>query len=276
MAFTPSRWSPYSPAPSLRHDEVHVARLQVDDAATRVPALEAILTPDEVNRAAAFHFVSDRERYVLARGCLRIILARYLGSSPGELRFESNRYGKPMLAGASHPGHIHFNVSHSAPLVVFAFSLGRWVGVDVERIREDLPYGELAARFFSPAELRALRSRPTEERLAHFFDTWTHKEAYVKGRGLGLSIPPERFSVAVGGDAAHPVRDSASSSDASSWVTIGIDVGDGYAAALAVEDGEWHLRCFEALDLLESGTEAAAAVADDAPSGRPEAEPASS
>lgn len=233
-----------------------------------MPALEAILTPGEANRAAAFHFAADRELYVIARGCLRIILARYLDTSPGEVRIEVNRYGKPLLADASRRWDIRFNLSHSAPSVVFAFGLGRSVGVDVERIRDDLPYDEVAARYFSPAELRALRSRPMGERRAYFFATWTHKEAYVKGRGLGLALPSERFSVAVGGDAAHPVRDAASDSEASPWETIGIDVGSEDSAALAVEGGDWNLHCFEALDALEYGIQSGAAAGHDTPGRR--------
>jgi 4'-phosphopantetheinyl transferase len=39
----------------------------------------------------------------------------------------------------------------------------------------------------------ALRALPLSQQRARFFDFWTLKEAYIKARGLGLSLPLERF-----------------------------------------------------------------------------------
>jgi 4'-phosphopantetheinyl transferase len=71
------------------------------------------------------------------------------------------------------------------------------VGVDVENIeRLDLATREVASRFFSPREFAAWCAAGPQERPARFFHYWTLKEAYIKARGMGLTIPLESFSFA--------------------------------------------------------------------------------
>jgi len=44
----------------------------------------------------------------------------------------------------------HFNLSHSGDLALYAFAYNRHVGVDVEYIRANIDYEELAQYHFSP------------------------------------------------------------------------------------------------------------------------------
>ena len=44
-------------------------------------------------------------------------------------------------------------------------------------------------------EVRALRSLPLEAQRHRFLDLWTLKESYIKARGMGLSIPLDKFSI---------------------------------------------------------------------------------
>ncbi len=65
-----------------------------------------------------------------------------------------------------------------------------------------------------------------DDRTRAFYRAWTRKEAYLKGRGEGLSFPPHRVSATIDSDfagEAHP------------WTVREFDVGPGYAAAVAVE-----------------------------------------
>src|SRR5262249_50795126 len=68
------------------------------------------------------------------------------------------------------------------------------VGVDVEHVNRRLVGLELAERFFAPVEVAALRALAEENRGEHFFAYWTLKEAYIKARGLGLSLPLDAFA----------------------------------------------------------------------------------
>jgi 4'-phosphopantetheinyl transferase len=52
----------------------------------------------------------------------------------------------------------------------------------------------LAHPSLSSVEIRALASLPPSEQRARFFAYWTLKESYIKARGVGLSLPLDRFS----------------------------------------------------------------------------------
>lgn len=227
-------------------------RVVVKEAASALPYLTKLLAADELERASAFHFDAERERYVMARGCLRVVLARHLGIQPDALRFESNEYGKPMLAGTPDADGVEFNVSHSDDLVVLGIARGRRVGVDVELMRNDLPHRDMAERFFSGSELESLRSQPPDGQMEHFFEIWARKEAYVKGRGQGFTIPSESFSVTLDDDGPAVVDDRESSSNPGRWSTAGFDVAVGYAAAVAAEGNDWHVRFYDLGPILRS------------------------
>jgi len=68
------------------------------------------------------------------------------------------RVGKPSLA--EDEGGLRFNLAHSEGAALYAFARGREVGVDVELWRDDSASMDVARRFFSAAEVRALGSPP--------------------------------------------------------------------------------------------------------------------
>lgn len=219
-----------------------MGRLRVDDVDGDI----ALLSDDERDRASSFHFEADRARYVSTRSALRTLLGGYLGSAPHSVGLVTGPHGKPLLAETTHRD-LHFNVSHASTLIVVAISHGSPIGVDVEEVITDIPYREMASRFFSPEELRVLELRPVDAQLAHFFSIWTRKEAYLKGIGTGLSIPPESFTVSGDTESPTPVEDP---SRAEQWWTSGIDVADGFKSALALPRDHWTIRPFEIAGFL--------------------------
>ena len=187
------------PSKSLNLILYVMEKLQV----SRLPNLKQVLSADEHARAERFYFQKDRERFMVARGLLRTVLGRYLNQEPSQLRFCYSPYGKPALATGSGRNTLRFNVSHSHGLALYAITCGRELGVDVELIRPELPDEEIAERFFSFQEVSGLRALPPNMRLEAFFNCWTLKEAYIKARGEGLSLPLDQFDVAlVPGEAA--------------------------------------------------------------------------
>jgi 4'-phosphopantetheinyl transferase len=188
----------------------------------RLSALWAHLSPEERARAARFHLSADRERFVVGRGLLREILASYLQVAPGDLAFSYNRQGKPALAGCS---PVEFNIAHAHEVVALAFTLGRKVGIDVERIDRAIDVLLLAERFFTAEEAASLRALDEPDRSAAFFRDWTRKEAFVKaqGEGLGRSLEP------IGAERAH-------------WSTVEVPCVDGYVATLCAQAGAWRLE----------------------------------
>src|SRR5688572_3154708 len=102
-----SIWSSPPSSLSLQPREVHVWRFELDQPSE--PFLD-LLQPDEVSRANRFYFEKDRNRFVIARGFLRLLLGRYLETEPARLTFSYGAYGKPSLEGEQ---TLRFNMSHS-------------------------------------------------------------------------------------------------------------------------------------------------------------------
>jgi 4'-phosphopantetheinyl transferase len=200
-----------------------------------------VLDEDERARARAFLFPQHRQRFIAARGTLRLILAQYLAQAPADLRFETGRHGKPALA----PGtlDLRFNVSHSDDLALYAVSEGREVGVDLERIREDLSVEDIARRSFSRSEVEGLLSLPPPARTSAFFACWTLKEAYLKARGEGLTAALDGFAVPIGpvGPAgAIAVQDALG--EPYRWSVRALTIEEPFRAAVAAEGHGWTLR----------------------------------
>src|SRR5690242_9112904 len=117
-------------------DAVHVWRARLDQSQS-LEIFFNTLAADERERAVRFQFARHRTRFIVARGVLRAILSRYLNTSASRLSFHYGAHDKPFLAGAD-LGDLRFNISHSDSLGLFAFTLGRELGVDVEQIRNDV------------------------------------------------------------------------------------------------------------------------------------------
>ncbi len=218
-------------------DAVHVWNLSVRQAQPRLGSLWQVLSEDERARATTYAFAVDYLRFVVARGTLRCLLGAYLGAAPAALRFCVGPRGKPALDGGG-PAPLHFNVAHSGDVVLIAMARSGPVGVDVERIRDDVEVDAIAARYFAPAERRALTGLPPAAQRHAFFATWVRKEAYVKARGDGLARALQTFTVSV--DPAAVVVDLADEElgVAGDWAIRSVAAGADYAAAVAVKARE--------------------------------------
>ncbi len=234
---------------SLEEDEIHVWRAHLGLDRERLERLAKTLSSDEQTRAARFHFARDRDHYIAGRGLLRSILGNYLATEPGQLRFSYNPYGKPELQSPANSGALQFNLAHSRGLALYAFTRRRQIGIDVEMIRPDFATEEIAARFFSPAEIAVLRALPREVQPVAFFNCWTRKEAFIKARGMGLSLPLDQFVVAFApGESPALVSAADDPQAAEHWAIAALEPGNGYAAALAVEGRNWKLKCWDGLE----------------------------
>jgi 4'-phosphopantetheinyl transferase len=231
---------------TLGKNEVHVWRASLELPSSEVEALQHNLTEEELVRADRFHFQRHRSHFIAARGLLRTILGRYLKTDPGTLRFGYGPRGKPELAGKAGQRALHFNVSHSHGLALYAVTDDREVGVDVERIRPDVAGEKIAERFFSPREAATLRELPAQMQQEAFFACWTRKEAYLKAIGEGITLRLDQFEVSVTpGEPAVLLSINGDLKEASHWSLKELDPGVGYVAALAVKGHGWHLRCWQ-------------------------------
>lgn len=228
---------------ALRDGEIDVWRVNLNRPAEQAESLPQILAPDERDRAARFHFPSDRRRFINARGTLRVLLGRYLGMPPAELQFRYGPFGKPSLTPQCGGDTLRFNVSHSHGLALYAFARGREIGVDLEYIRAGFAGEEMAEGFFSPREVETLRALPEDLKTRAFFNCWTRKEAYVKARGEGLSFPLNQLDVAfTPGERASLLYVRDAPSEPLRWSLRELTPAGDYAAALVVEGRDCRVR----------------------------------
>lgn len=204
--------------------------------------LHSLLSEAEQARAARFLSPLHRDRFAVAHGRLREILAERLGVPPEALQFGQAEHGKPHLAGPEARSRLQFNLSHSGDRGLVGWAENRHLGVDIELWR---PLGDEAAlvrRFFSPAENAAYAALPEPERTQGFFECWTRKEAYIKAVGRGLGLPLDSFDVAFGpGREPALLRPSAEVEVSRSWALAAPELGRGASAAVILEGDACHV-----------------------------------
>lgn len=181
------------------NDDISTAQLQV--------YRDNLLNPAERARELRFHFERDRKQFVITRALVRTTLSRYVNEVlPAEWQFVAGSHGRPEIVQAAGAA-ISFNLSHTAGLVVLAVSSPGQLGVDVENVALRPAPLEIAGHYFSALETAALHNLPAEKQGARFFHYWTLKEAYIKAKSQGLSIPLADFGFRLpGGDAAMPTN----------------------------------------------------------------------
>ena len=165
------------------HAAVTITYADLDTRFTEMQAFQALLSPDERERAARFRFPLHQQRFVVGRGMLRTILGLRLGTDPHALSFRYGPFGKPYLADGS--SALIFNVAHSERHFVVAVTTGHHLGVDLETRRCIPECHDLVRHVFSEHEQEEFtRELPAYEA---FLRGWTRKEAVLKAAGSGLS-----------------------------------------------------------------------------------------
>jgi 4'-phosphopantetheinyl transferase len=235
----PATWPLSYDWTELGQSEVHVWRLLLDLPAIYTDTVRSTLSSDEQARAERFHFQKDRNHYIVARGLLRNILSSYLGIGAGDVQFSYSRFGKPALVERYGRQSVQFNLSHSNGLAIVGVTRGRAIGIDLEHIRSNIAYEQMARLFFSPREVETLFNLPPEEQCNAFFTCWTRKEAYIKARGDGLSLDLHKFDVSLSpGESAALLNVADDPTEVARWSLVDVSPEPGYAASLAVEGHE--------------------------------------
>ena len=217
---------------------MHVWIASVDAPTLHLDSLAAMLSPDERQRAASFHFEKHQRRYIAAHAALREILSLYLGKSAADVVFTWNGFGKPFLYDAEGKDELSFNLSHSGELALAAFVRARSIGADVEFMRPIRDFERIAADHFTPQECALLEQTPIASREHMFYTFWTRKEAYIKAIGKGLSIPLTSVDTSMPeGVAGRRIERAPDAPQVASWWLSDLVVPSGYAGALVVEEG---------------------------------------
>jgi 4'-phosphopantetheinyl transferase len=175
--------------PVLNQADVHIWYRATDSLdSDAVKLADQHLSIDERIRRDRFRFEADRRDFTTAHDLLRRTLSEYADVAPADWRFDTNKYGKPIIhSGFPQAQTLSFSLSRTRGCVVCAISSNAQLGVDVERIEQSQHASEAADQYFSETESAWLRSSSDEVRSIHFTELWTLKEAYLKAIGVGLS-----------------------------------------------------------------------------------------
>ncbi|MGI9549671.1 MAG: 4'-phosphopantetheinyl transferase family protein [Aurantibacter sp.] len=202
-----------------------------------------LLNDHEKIRANKFKFPKDRQRFIVSRAVLKVLLGRYLDENPQEIEFEYGAYGKPEVKV---PSSVNFNISHAGNMVVLGFVKNYTIGVDVEIVKNDFDVVELAENFFSQDEIRALSNTNENERFRAFYRCWTRKESFIKAVGQGLSYPLDSFAVSLDDDhSAEFLKINGIPDPQKNWRLHSFIPADGYIAALSINGNPKTIQFFD-------------------------------
>ena len=229
------------PPPVVEPDdnEVHVWMIRTAAAAGNDRNLEIVLSAEERERAAKFKFDKDRRLYVASHAGLRLVLAGYSLIDAKQIQFTLGAAGKPQLAQAAATGW-QFNLSHSHEVALVAVAQRKAVGVDVEFVKRDFAFAEIARRFFTAKEVTALLGLPEALRRQAFYKCWSSKEAFLKAKGTGLSGKLDEVEIVSGDNGSVRIE-----ANVLGWSLLNLPAIDGYEAALVVEGGTFSIRCYQ-------------------------------
>jgi len=175
-----------------------------------------------------FRLERDRQRFVIARAALRLILGRYLSLPAREIALAYGPNGKPSLAGAGP----RFSVAHCEDLGLVALAEATELGVDVERLDPELDVAPLIAHFASTQERADFAALGPQEQRRAFFHWWTRKEALLKAVGSGLSLPLDGFDVSIAPRDAR-LAGTRIAELSGAWSLQDVSPAPGYVGALA-------------------------------------------
>ncbi|NEQ43482.1 MAG: 4'-phosphopantetheinyl transferase superfamily protein [Leptolyngbya sp. SIOISBB] len=176
---------------TLEPDEVHIWLTFSEDCHAAEMHSEYVnwLDSQEENRYRTFKFQRHRFDFLCAHALSRSCLASYCQVHPTDIKFSHNQYGRPELQHPKCSPIIHFSLSHTNGIAVFAAAHLENIGIDIENTQRQLDYLQIANTSFSVSEIQEIESLSDQVLKDRFFQYWTLKEAYTKALGMGLSFP---------------------------------------------------------------------------------------
>ena len=221
---------------TLRPHETHVWLGSFSKGIDHLQALFSTLSGDERIRAERLGDSELRAHFIIGRGWLRSILARYLRIPAEAIQFCYGPQGKPALDDNLHSSSIHFNLAHSGDKALFGITQLSEIGVDIEWMKAFPGIDDIALRYFSTREYSEYSQLPAGMKLRGFYNCWTRKEACLKALGAGLAYPLDKFEVSLRpGQPAKILRMEDDLTATGQWALFDVPIHKDYAATLAID-----------------------------------------
>jgi len=206
-------------------DSIHVWKIIISENIPAINNMQALLSDDELKRAGRYHQQNDRERFIISRGALRVLLGRYLNLDARAIVFKAGVDKKPFVQNAAET-NIHYNTTHSGNYVLIAVGQTP-VGIDIENQEPMFQYQGILTHSFSEPEITYIEQ--AENPLKTFYTLWTRKEALLKATGKGIDDDMKRIPSI---DGKHAVAGSLIKSD-KDWFANGFEIDECYAGTIA-------------------------------------------
>lgn len=213
-----------------------VCHRRFEELSPLISSFRESLSCDELVRAERFHARSDQERYICGRGHLRVTLGAILGCDARHVAIAYGPFGKPGLDRLVHDAPIEFNISHTRHHLFVCVARDVAVGIDAEEVRDFEDLDDLARGYFHPLESAPLLSLPRPLRVRRFYEQWTLKEAYIKARGVGLTVPLSSFAITDAGAGPRLTVDEGGDAGPDFWSFVRLDLFPDVVCAVAIHD----------------------------------------
>lgn len=236
-----NEWTDPTSCPPLDINEVHIWWMALDLSENIFEHFQTRLHHLELKRAKRLRIAEHRKRYIAGRAMLRLLLSGYLDVPSEDVQLEYGPLGKPAIPERSCTSRLHFNYSDSVDMAVYAFALGREVGIDLEHLSRRVDHDRIAERKFCADEAVALRGLPEEQRRQAFLACWTRKEAYGKAEGVGIHYPLDSINLCSEGDAGTLRIPKANGADDSFWTLKQLYPHPDYVGAVVAEGAGWDI-----------------------------------
>lgn len=166
----------------IKKDEIHVWSVSFLDFPNDIAFFKNVLSSEEVKRAKAYKFLSDQHKFILGRGLLKYLLAKYLNIQIQDIQITYGLWGKPCI---SQKNRLYFNISHSGDYALYAFTKYYEMGIDLEYINTNMALDEIVTTILSKGDLAYWETLGGQEKVNMFFKYWVYKEAFLKATGKG-------------------------------------------------------------------------------------------
>jgi 4'-phosphopantetheinyl transferase len=222
---------PSPPAVALAAPALGVAAWMCSLArpAGEITVLARLLSQAEATRAARLGLPSLRDRYIVGRATLRMLLGERLGLAPERVEIARGKRGRPFAVQGE---GLDFNVSHTGDVALYGIARHQRIGVDIERRDRTLNVEGVARKFMTAGEQAALAALEPDVRRRTLLRLWTCKEAMSKATGDALSAPFRHIGV----DPGPPVRpiEGPPPYTPADWQLVAADAPAEYLATVAL------------------------------------------
>ena len=205
----------------------------------------AVLPSFEQKKIDAYKVKAIKDRQILLKGLLHVLLGCYLKTDPQSIEFEYNKFGKPFMPDHPKYKNICFNISHSNNIAVYGFTQKRNIGVDVEKVRELPDMNGVIDLCFSDSEKKWFNMISSQDKNKIFYKIWTSKEAYLKAIGTGLSFSPDKISTGLNSEGDIIFENIEGDENPEKWRLDAFSINPHFTSAIVAENKNSEIKYFK-------------------------------